>query len=125
MDRLTIKFFFFLLAAAFYGLTWIFRKKIPYNFYPTGNYNRDISQKQKNNIRFTHIFISLVLTAMVFGGLYEVPAVALLLNNNAVIRLSSLFFLWLLNWIITGLLIERFLMMTDDNYRRRKGNSVD
>jgi len=113
----------------FLGFGYLFRKRISYIFCPLEKYKGGRSVPgnyygKRGYIGLMHAILSFGICMACFSLLYAIPGAKEDFQNN-IIRISTFLLLWLLCLFITGLLIEWFLVSTDEDYKRWKHGYIN
>jgi hypothetical protein len=119
MQHPEAKYAIAVLVLAFFILGFLFRKIITYINCPLPNYKGIIGKGKTNNLILFHLSISFGLTLVLFTLLRERWLTTPLFEDTA-IRLLSISGLWVIFFYITGCCIERYLVVTDKEYKNWK-----
>lgn len=119
MQHPEAKYAIAVLVLVFFILGFLFRKTITYINCPLPKYKGVIGKGKTNNLIILHLLISFGLTLVLFTLLRECWLTTPLFEDTA-IRLLSISGLWVIFFYITGLCIERYLVVTDKEYKNWK-----
>jgi hypothetical protein len=100
----------------FFCFGWLSRKKIAYFFCPLKKYSSYEYGRKAFYIGTMHLVIAIGLCVITFDLLYNITALNQLFKNTA-FRITSFMVLWFAWLFFLGLLIEIFLVRTDEEYR--------
>jgi len=115
MDDL-LKVVFGSIALLFFSFGYIFRHKISYIVCPLEKYTGKIYKGKAHYFMTAHLILSVGLCILCFNFLYDNKFVSTLFNDS-LIRISSFFLLWFVWLFFVGLLIEEYLIKTDEEYK--------
>ncbi|MEY4874917.1 MAG: hypothetical protein RL708_66 [Bacteroidota bacterium] len=103
----------------FFCLGFMFRQKISYLFCPLEKYTGRLYKGKTSYILTTHLIVSFGLCMICFSLLFNIQLINALFDDT-MIRISTFFILWIIGWLLFGLLIEAYLIRTDDEYKSWK-----
>ena len=114
-----VEFALIALVAIFMIMGWIFRKKLAYISCPLPPLYRQGYERQSHYLSLFHFVISLGLAISTYAILDTFPTFSIAFRETS-IRLLTILLLWITYFYLSGLLIERYLEYTDDEYKRWK-----
>ena len=116
MSEDKVRIALFGLVIVFFAMLFLFRKRLTYPFCTLEKYTGKINKGKSHYFTIVHLFLSFGL-AIVSYVLLKNIAILTTLFEDTVIRLSSVFLLWLFWIFVVGWLIERYLVSTDKEYQ--------
>lgn len=114
-----VKLFIGCFVIFFLCFGFLFGKTFSYIFCPLSKYKGNIGRGKSLYFIIIHAILSIPLCILSFSFLYNFKAINALFDND-IIRISSFLLLWLVWLFVVGLLIEKFLVNTDEEYKSWK-----
>ena len=124
MSEDKVRIALFGLVIVFFAMLFLFRKRLTYPFCTLEKYTGKINKGKSHYFTIVHLFLSFGL-AIVSYVLLKNIAILTTLFEDTVIRLSSVFLLWLFWIFVVGWLIERYLVSTDKEYQAWRSPYLD
>lgn len=118
---LKIYFAIFVVLAIVFG--YFFKSTLPYIFCPLEKYKGQIGKGKTNNFLTLHLVLSLALSVTSFLIIANFEIVQYNFQNY-LIRIFSFLIIWIISFLISGILIENFLTRTDKEYKAWKEENI-
>ena len=105
------------------AFVFIFRRIIAYPFCPLKNYDGSVGGMIRTDKIFTiHAFLSLVATIIIFSLIYQIPIIDVFFEKSPLIRICSFIILFLVIFILFGIIVEKSMEKSDKKYCEWKKN---
>ena len=117
MNHTEVKFGLSALVAIFFILILFFRKKIGYFFCPLPEYEGKVFKGKSHYLFLIHFFLSFVISLIIYGIINDYKKLNELFDD-VIIRILSIFGIWVVSFYFIGILIEGYLLKTDLKYKK-------